>query len=101
MTYSDLDAPGTCCCRACWRAAPQPAERALLAFPTGADFLVSPCLCVRAGIVAIPVPAPGDGAASGATRLAGIISDARLQFRADHARDRGPRGRVRLWPPLG
>jgi acyl-CoA synthetase (AMP-forming)/AMP-acid ligase II len=54
-----------------------PGERALLAFPTGVDFLVSLFACAYAGVVAVPVPYPGGGGgASGATRLTCIIIDA-------------------------
>src|SRR5208337_2553881 len=36
----------------------EPGERALLAYPTGADFVIALFACFYAGIVAVPAPAP-------------------------------------------
>ncbi len=54
-----------------------PGDRALLAFPTCADFLAAFFGCAYAGIVAVPVPPPGEGAAAARIRMAGIIDDAK------------------------
>lgn len=54
-----------------------PGDRALLAFPTCADFLAAFFGCAYAGIVAVPVPPPGEGAAAARMRMAGIIDDAK------------------------
>jgi acyl-CoA synthetase (AMP-forming)/AMP-acid ligase II len=75
MAYSELDRRARATAVAMRRSI-APGERALLVFPTGADFLVSLFACAYAGVVAIPVPFPGEGAASGAARLAGIVRDA-------------------------
>jgi acyl-CoA synthetase (AMP-forming)/AMP-acid ligase II len=54
-----------------------PGDRALLAFPTCADFLAALFGCAYAGIVAIPIPPPGEGAATSRIRMTGIIDDAK------------------------
>lgn len=54
-----------------------PGDRALLAFPTCVDFLAALFGCAYAGIVAVPVPPPGEGAAASQIRMAGIIDDAK------------------------
>ena len=51
-------------------------DRALLALPNGVDFLVALFACAYAGIVAVPVPAFGEGLGNGAARLASVIQDA-------------------------
>jgi acyl-CoA synthetase (AMP-forming)/AMP-acid ligase II len=51
-------------------------ERVPLAFPSGLDFIVSLFGCAYAGVVAVPVPSPGEGAASGPARMAGVLADA-------------------------
>lgn len=74
-TYGELDRQARAVAAVMQRRA-RPGERALLAFPSGADFLVGIFACAYAGIAAVPVPFPGEGAAPGAARLTGIIADA-------------------------
>jgi acyl-CoA synthetase (AMP-forming)/AMP-acid ligase II len=76
ITYGGLDRRARAVAQHMQELGITPGERALLAFPTGVDFLVSLFACAYAGIVAVPVPFPGEGGASGATRLTGIIIDA-------------------------
>ncbi len=73
--YGELDRRARAVAAVMQRSA-APGERALLALSTGVDFLVAVFACAYAGIVAVPVPSPGEGAASGVARLAGIIEDA-------------------------
>jgi acyl-CoA synthetase (AMP-forming)/AMP-acid ligase II len=75
MTYGELDRRARSVAAAIQRNA-MPGERALLAFPSGADFLVAFFACAYAGIIAVPVPFPGESAGSEGVRLAGIIKDA-------------------------
>ena len=74
-TYGELDRRARAVAAGMQRSAGS-GERALLAFTTGVDFLVGLFACAYAGIVAVPVPSPGKGAAGGGVRLAGIIKDA-------------------------
>ena len=74
-TYGELDHRARAVAAGMQRSA-APGERALLAFTTGADFLVALFACAYAGIIAVPVPSPGKGEAGGVMRLAGIIKDA-------------------------
>jgi acyl-CoA synthetase (AMP-forming)/AMP-acid ligase II len=76
ITYGGLDRRARAVARHLRGLGITPGERALLAFPTGVDFLVALFACAYAGIVAVPVPFPGEGGASGATRLTGVITDA-------------------------
>ncbi|OBF55314.1 hypothetical protein A5787_03200, partial [Mycobacterium sp. 852002-50816_SCH5313054-b] len=50
-----------------------PGDRAVLVYPPGADFLVAFFGCVYAGVIAVPVAPPLDGAT--ALRLAGVVDD--------------------------
>jgi acyl-CoA synthetase (AMP-forming)/AMP-acid ligase II len=74
ITYGGLDRRARAVARHLQELGIAPGERALLAFPTGVDFLVSFFACAYAGVVAVPVPLPG--ADIGTTRLAGIVIDA-------------------------
>lgn len=77
ITYGGLDRRARALARHLQELGLTPGERALLAFPTGLDFLVSLFACAYAGVVAVPVPLPGGGAAdSGAARLTSIVTDA-------------------------
>ncbi|HXP20730.1 MAG TPA: fatty acyl-AMP ligase [Streptosporangiaceae bacterium] len=75
ITYRELDRRARAVAAVLQRRA-APGERALLALPNGVDFPVALFACAYAGIVAIPVPAPGEGLANGAARLASIVQDA-------------------------
>jgi acyl-CoA synthetase (AMP-forming)/AMP-acid ligase II len=75
ITYDELDRRATAVA-AVMQLRAEPGDRALLAFPTGSDFLVAFYACAYARMVAVPVPAPGEGAANGTARLTGIIEDA-------------------------
>jgi acyl-CoA synthetase (AMP-forming)/AMP-acid ligase II len=74
-TYGELDLRARAAAAALQRRA-EPGERALLAFPAGVDFLAGLFGCAYAGIIAVPVPYPGEGARIGAARLTGIVADA-------------------------
>lgn len=76
ITYGGLDRRARAVAQHLQELGITPGERALLAFPTGIDFLVSLFACAYAGVVAVPVPSPGEGGGSGATRLTGIVMDA-------------------------
>ena len=76
ITYGGLDRRARAVARHLHELGIVPGERALLAFPTGIDFLVSMFACAYAGVVAVPVPFPGEGGDTGTTRLAGIVGDA-------------------------
>jgi acyl-CoA synthetase (AMP-forming)/AMP-acid ligase II len=75
MTYGELDRRARSVAVAIQREA-APGDRALLAFPSGADFLIALFACAYADVIAIPVPLPGESASSEGTRLASIIKDA-------------------------
>ncbi len=75
MTYGELDRLARAAAAVLQREA-QPGDRTLLVFPTGANFIVALFACAYAGLIAVPVPYPGEGAAGGAARLASIIQDA-------------------------
>jgi acyl-CoA synthetase (AMP-forming)/AMP-acid ligase II len=76
ITYGGLDRRARAVARHLHELGITPGERALLAFPTGIDFLVSMFACAYAGVVAVPVPLPGGGGDPGTTRLACIVADA-------------------------
>jgi len=74
-TYGELDRWARAVAAALQRHA-EPGDRALLAFPTSVDFLAALFGCAYAGVVAVPIPLPGEVAAIGSDRMARIIKDA-------------------------
>lgn len=74
LTYAALDARAAAAA-AGLRTIAAPGERVLLLHPTGYEFTVAFLACLRAGVVAVPAPAP-QGGGRGAARLAGIVADA-------------------------
>jgi acyl-CoA synthetase (AMP-forming)/AMP-acid ligase II len=75
LTYSQLDRRARATAAVLQRHA-EPGDRALLAFPTGADFIIAFFACAYAGIIAIPAPFPGEARKGGKLRLAGMVKDA-------------------------
>jgi acyl-CoA synthetase (AMP-forming)/AMP-acid ligase II len=77
ITYAGLDHRARALAQHLLERGVAPGDRALLALPTGTDFLVSLFGCAYAGVVAVPVPLPGEGGDdSGTARLASIVTDA-------------------------
>lgn len=77
ITYGGLDRRARAVAQHLRELGVTPGERALLAFPTAVDFLVSLFACAYAGVVAVPVPLPGSGGSdSGTARLSSIVVDA-------------------------
>jgi acyl-CoA synthetase (AMP-forming)/AMP-acid ligase II len=74
-TYGELDLRARAVAATLQRRA-EPGERALLATTVGVDFLAGLFGCAYAGIIAVPVPCPGQGARIGVARLTGIVADA-------------------------
>ena len=85
-TYGELDRRARAVAAGMQRSAGS-GERALLAFTTGVDFLVGLFACAYAGIVAVPVPSPGKGAAGGGP-AGGHHQGRHAQPGADHPGDR-------------